>query len=112
MRLHSKYTIAPFLWLPAVLASGATPKPPSVFERKFELDGQGCEDIQWTVDQENLKLVLSWKSIVAAEWTAFGITNFGTMKGADMAVVKFIAEDGKFVVEDRYSKDTTFLNWT
>ncbi|CAB9517528.1 Tyramine beta-hydroxylase [Seminavis robusta] len=84
---------------------------PSVFERRFDLDGQGCSDIQWTVDMDNRELLLSWKSTAGAEWTAFGITNFGTMKGADMAVVKYMYDNtdsgGSFMVEDRYSKNAS-----
>lgn len=73
------------------------------FERKADLDEAGCEDVQWTVDAENKELLLSWKSKESAEWTAFGISDFGTMKGADMIIVK--QQGSSFVVEDRYSTE-------
>ncbi|CAB9501910.1 DBH-like monooxygenase protein 2 [Seminavis robusta] len=78
---------------------------PFQFERNATLVGGGCTDLKWTVDREALKITLQWKGEVGAEWTAFGISEYGGMKGADIAVVKFTGGDtgGGFQVEDRFS---------
>ncbi|CAB9516869.1 DBH-like monooxygenase protein 2 homolog [Seminavis robusta] len=79
---------------------------PFQFERNATLVGDGCTDLKWTVDREALKITLQWKSEVGAEWTAFGISEYGGMKGADIAVVKFGGGDnGGFQVEDRFSTE-------
>ena len=57
-------------------------------ERRFTLDGNGCSDLEWTVDLEALQITIRWKSSPNAEWTAFGISENGGMKGADIAMIK------------------------
>ena len=84
-----------------LLASQASAFLPSVFERTFELQGEGCSDFQWTVDVEAMTITYSWKSSPEAEWTAFGFSENGGMKGADITAVKSLGE--AFQVEDLVS---------
>lgn len=72
------------------------------FERLFQLEGDGCSDLRWTVDLESLQITLQWTSSVDAEWTAFGISENGGMKGADIALIKHLPDDS-FEVQDMYS---------
>lgn len=108
LRTHKCFLSAVVLIAAALTVVAHALNAPSVFERRTELDGQGCSAIQWTVDHENRKLLLKWRSTPGAQWTAFALTEFGSMKGADMAVVKSSkAGNGPFRVEDRYARNAS-----
>ncbi|CAB9504750.1 DBH-like monooxygenase protein [Seminavis robusta] len=77
-------------------------------ERSVEIDGNGCSDIRWTVDKEAMTLRIAFKSSVDAEWVGLGIAEFGTMKGADIMLVKMIdngTDEPAFQAEDLISTD-------
>ena len=71
-------------------------------DRTVEMEGDGCSEVRWTVDAEAGKLKVSFKSAPGAEWVGFGVSEYGSMKGADIMLVKMIENEGidTFVVED------------
>uniref|UniRef100_A0A7R9W774 DOMON domain-containing protein n=1 Tax=Pseudictyota dubia TaxID=2749911 RepID=A0A7R9W774_9STRA len=79
-----------------------------MLERTMQVPGSGCADVKWTVDRVSRKLVLSFRSDVGADYVGIGLSEFGSMKGSDIAIVKRIP-DGKggvgFEVEDTISTD-------
>ncbi|CAB9520125.1 DBH-like monooxygenase protein 1 (Partial), partial [Seminavis robusta] len=88
-------------------AQATTFLPP--MERSALMDGNGCSDVQWTVDREAMTLQMAFKSTEGAEWVGLGIAEFGSMKGADIMLVKMIHNNDSvrpsFVVEDLISTD-------
>ncbi|CAB9520124.1 DBH-like monooxygenase protein [Seminavis robusta] len=78
-------------------------------ERSTPMDGNGCSHVQWTVDREAMTLQMAFKSTEGAEWVGLGIAEFGSMKGADIMLVKMIhnndSVEPSFVVEDLISTD-------
>ncbi|CAB9517883.1 DBH-like monooxygenase protein [Seminavis robusta] len=94
----------PLLWFATANAYGSFP----AMERSIEIDGNGCSDIKWTVDKEAMTLRIAFKSAIDTEWVGLGISEFGTMKGTDIMLVKMIdngADEPSFVAEDLISTD-------
>ena len=97
-----------FLWFVTLLdcfgfaASESGGGLPLSFARRFQFDGTGCSNFQWTVDREELQLTAQWKSEPGAQWTAFGISENGGMKGADIVMVQ-VGQDGSFAAHDMFS---------
>ena len=72
------------------------------------MDGQACQNlVQWTVDKETMKITFRFESLEGADWVGFGLSEYGSMKGADLAIVRKKSSTDDFVVEDRVSLENT-----
>ena len=80
-----------------------------MMERSADIEGGGCFDLRWTVDLEARMLQVSFRSFPGSEYVGFGVSEYGSMKGADIMVVKMIeaatGEGPKFFVEDLISTE-------
>ena len=70
-------------------------------ERSVAMNGNGCADVQWTVDREAKEITFGIRGVPGASWVAIGISENGGMKGADIAMVRNVNDD--FVVDDLFS---------
>lgn len=73
------------------------------FERHVQMDGEGCKDVQWTLDRKSLKIMIGVSSAPYADWVGIGVSENGGMKGADISVVR--KKHSKFAIDDLISKD-------
>lgn len=78
---------------------------PSTFERSVTMDGEGCQNVEWTVNKETMKITFRFESSEGADWVGFGLSENGGMKGADLAIVR--KKKTEFIVEDRVSIENT-----
>jgi hypothetical protein len=71
--------------------------------------GGGCAGVRWTVDTEARKWRVQFESAVESEWVGFGLSEFGSMKGADIMLVKMRhhheEEEPTFEIQDLISVD-------
>ena len=75
------------------------------FERSANVLGGGCTDLSWTFDGESMDLVMAATSAPDADWLGVGFSEFGSMKGADIAMVIWDEINGEFNIVDTFSHD-------
>lgn len=79
------------------------------FERKVTMIGGGCQDVHWTLDMESHEITMAVRGASGATWVAIGLSEYGSMKGLDVAMIKELQneddDESSFVVEDLISHD-------
>ena len=73
-------------------------------ERRVEMTGNGCSDVEWTVDRKAQTWTVAVRGAPGFNWMGMGISENGGMKGADIMMVKRNEQD-EFEVEDLFSSD-------
>ena len=82
-------------------------------ERRVEMTGTGCSDVEWTVDRNANEWTVAVRGAPGLDWVGIGISENGGMKGADIMMVKRRKEsdhaqdenDEEFEVLDLFSTD-------
>ena len=104
-----KIAVALLLPVPNSLSSSsfalAGTKNEFSLERRVEMEGTGCSDVEWTIDREAQQATFAVRSAPGADWVGLGLSTTRGMRGADIMMVRRIKNDNGFEVDDRYSQD-------